>query len=132
MKMEMVGDHVILKLAPDVNPDRLSDSLPPGYRIRRRLLSGDRFLVSFDPVDAQSLPDALNDLEAFGETEPDGYVYAAMVPDDPEFGNQWALGGSTGISAPNAWDRQTGSSAITVALIDTGIDYGHPDLAANI
>lgn len=51
------------------------------------------------------------------------------TPDDPRFSEQWAL---TKIRAQEAWDINLGSRAVTVAVIDTGIDYTHPDLAANI
>lgn len=43
------------------------------------------------------------------------------------FARQWHL---NAISAPQAWDAgNTGSEDVTVAILDTGIDYNHPDLA---
>lgn len=48
---------------------------------------------------------------------------------DPNFDNQWAL---DTIDAPEAWDIETGNEDIVIAVIDTGIDYNHPDLAGNI
>ena len=62
------------------------------------------------------------------------------VPNDPRFGQQWHLsnsgqgGGTLGadVKATTAWDTQTGSSAITIAIIDDGIETTHEDLAANI
>ena len=52
----------------------------------------------------------------------------SFTPNDPLF-NQ--LYGMTKISAPQAWDVFTGNSNLVIGVIDTGIDYTHPDLAAN-
>lgn len=58
--------------------------------------------------------------------EPNYIVHALeTIPDDPRFDNQWALGK---IEAPAAWDIVTGTNDIVIAIIDTGIDYDHPDL----
>jgi hypothetical protein len=56
------------------------------------------------------------------------------VPNDPRFPELWALGplSATGIGASQAWDISKGSSSVSVGVIDTGVDYTHPDLAANI
>lgn len=61
-------------------------------------------------------------------------------PNDSRYNEQYALhntGQSGGtpdadIDAPAAWDTQTGNHGIIVAIIDTGIDDGHPDLQANM
>jgi subtilisin family serine protease len=69
------------------------------------------------------------------------YIYSFdAIPGDPEFGAQWNLhntgqtGGTPGadVRAPEAWDITTGSAAVVVAILDTGIDFDHPDLAPNI
>ncbi len=53
----------------------------------------------------------------------------STIPDDPRFDELW---GMTRINAPEAWDISIGSSQIIIAVIDTGVDYTHPDLVANM
>lgn len=62
------------------------------------------------------------------------YVLKASdtTPNDPQLSALWGLNAAKGINAPAAWDISTGSSDVVVAIIDTGIDYTHPDLAANM
>src|SRR5690349_6000580 len=63
-----------------------------------------------------------------------------VLPHDPQFEDQWALsnsgqqGGKKGadISAPLAWAKTTGSQDVVVAVLDTGVDYNHEDLAGNM
>jgi subtilisin family serine protease len=72
--------------------------------------------------------------------EPNYVVRALVTPNDPRFGELWGLQniGQTGgtndadVDAPEAWDTVTGSSSVVTAVIDTGVDYTHPDLAANM
>ena len=61
--------------------------------------------------------------------ELDGIVRTLDLPDDPYFGSQW---GMTKIQAPQAWDITKGSPSASIAILDTGIDIGHPDLAGKI
>ena len=62
--------------------------------------------------------------------EPDYLVSTLATPNDPLYpANQWDM---TKISAPAAWDTHNDSSSVVVAVIDTGIDYTHPDLQANL
>src|SRR5262245_58937310 len=72
--------------------------------------------------------------------QPDYRVQIARTPNDPSFGSLWGLdntgqGGGTvnaDINAPQAWNTSTGTGRTVVAVIDTGVDYNHPDLAANM
>ncbi len=60
--------------------------------------------------------------------EPDMLVSPDFTPHDPYLGSAWHL---PKIAAPQAWDSSTGSD-MTVAILDTGVDSAHPDLAAKI
>lgn len=53
---------------------------------------------------------------------------SASWPNDPYYSYQWDM---PKMAAPDAWAVSTGSSSVTVAVVDTGVDYTHPDLAAN-
>ena len=76
--------------------------------------------------------------------EPNFVVSADVKPNDQFFSRLWGLnntglpvGGLWGladadIDAPEAWSVTTGSDAVTVGVIDTGIDYSHPDLSARM
>ena len=80
--------------------------------------------------------------------EPNYIVHAVenvnLTPNDPSFGQLYglhntgqAIQGVTGtpdadIDAPEAWEVTTGTNAVVVQDIDTGIDIDHPDLVANI
>jgi Ca2+-binding RTX toxin-like protein len=67
-------------------------------------------------------------------------VSGQETPSDPRLNELWGLnniGQSSGtsdadIDAPEAWDLQKGSKNVVVAVIDSGVDYNHQDLAANI
>lgn len=54
---------------------------------------------------------------------------AERTPNDPKWGDQW---GQKRIGAAKVWDKCTGSKNVYVAVLDTGVMYDHPDLAANM
>ena len=95
-------------------------------------------------MNTQALVNMLSKLEGVEFAEPNYIQHSAVIPNDPQFGQLWGLhntgqvvGGQTGIvdadiDAPEAWDVSTGSSNIVVGVIDTGVDFNHPDLVQNI
>ncbi len=80
----------------------------------------------------------LNPLIKFAE--PNYLRYLNTFPDDLQFSDMWGLDneGQTGgtinadINAPEAWDISTGNANMVVAVLDSGADMEHEDLAANI
>ena len=93
--------------------------------------------------DGLAVPEAIARLKGAPEieyAEPNYLLHAARLPDDPLFPQQYSLlntgqeEGEAGadIDAAAAWDISTGGSSALVAIIDSGIDLDHPDLAANL
>jgi subtilisin family serine protease/subtilisin-like proprotein convertase family protein len=88
--------------------------------------------LQLERLEDRTVPSAATELDLVGNV--------AQIPSDPSFSSQWALqntgqsGGKPGadVSAVNAWEKTTGSRDVTVAVLDTGIDYRHPDLYLNI
>ena len=109
-------------LGPQLN------SVPGLYEVRLAGLSVPAALALF-----QADPQVLS-------AQPDYYATVSGTPNDPQFPNQWGLqntgqnGGTAGVDvkAIQAWNVTTGSPGVTVAEIDTGIDYDNADLYDNI
>lgn len=83
-------------------------------------------------VRTDTLKKRLLKLDEVRYVEPDYLVSASKVPNDPFLLTQWGLNNIADhdIHAPEAWDSKTKCSK--VAVLDTGVDVDHPDLAANI
>jgi len=71
--------------------------------------------------------------------EPDRLVHTFATPNDPYFSSTGSWGqpyadmwGLYKINAPAAWDITTGSDSVVIAVVDTGLDYNHPDIAGRV
>ena len=79
-----------------------------------------------------SVPAAIAALQAnpaVAYAEPNWIYRAQATPNDPRYSQLWGLGK---INAPGAWNTTTGSAAVKVAVVDTGIATDHLDLSANV
>jgi subtilisin family serine protease len=85
----------------------------------------------FDPVAAAA---ALSATGAFRAVSPNYRHHLLLLPSDPDLGLQWYVesAGGADIGLPEAWDQVQGDPQVVIAIVDTGIDWDHPDLAASI
>jgi alpha-tubulin suppressor-like RCC1 family protein/subtilisin family serine protease len=150
-RTEMVADHVVVKLRKGMTKDHL-ESLAKRYGalIRKTMLAPNTFIVQLQGHEVDTVSKAVaqftQEASTIAYAEPDYIVYPVATPNDTDFGKLWGLhntgqaippGGATGtadadIDAPEAWDVFTGSKDTKVGVIDTGVDYNHPDLKANM
>ncbi len=95
------------------------------------------------PLQGEGLDAALRRLRLHPDVayvEPDVRIKRAAVPNDPLFAQQWHLMAPAvspgGLNMPPAWDLSTGTAGpgapVTIATLDTGVRFAHPDLAGRL
>jgi subtilisin family serine protease/outer membrane protein assembly factor BamB len=150
-RVGMIADHVLVGLPPKVTDDELKEvAARYGLTVERRLRFGSSVIFGIPDAHLESVPLALKSLGTpynsgipVVTAEADYVVHTMQtnrVPNDPAFSKLWGMqntgqsGGQSGddIAATGAWSMSTGTSTVVVAVIDTGIEMTHPDLAANI
>jgi len=123
--------RVLVRFDADATASQRAD-IRSGAGVERTANLAVKGLELVDPKPGVSVHEAVSDLEQADGVlyaEPDHTIHQTDVPDDPGFDDEWGLGA---IRAPAAWDVTTGSPGVTVAVVDTGMDAGDPDLAPNL
>jgi subtilisin family serine protease len=143
--------EVLVKFKPGVSlatieelTERFND------RVEDRIESdpGLQAIDDLDDANADAVAAKYNTLPEVEYAEPNFEIHLDAIdaplppihPSDPRFDEQWALansgqrGGKQGadISAMHAWLTTTGSDKVVVAVLDSGVDYTHEDLAPNM
>jgi YD repeat-containing protein len=135
--------ELLVRFRPDASPRDIFQLVESKGARRHRLLRGrsgiERLLIT-SGQDPETVAAELRSDPAVEFAEPN-YIITAdeVVPNDARFPEQWSLqntGGSGGrlgndINARRAWDTTTGSTETVIAVIDSGIDFTHPDLRNN-
>jgi subtilisin family serine protease len=135
---------VLLAFTPGATKKaRAADAEAVGAHVIMSFIGGTQ-LVSVPPGDVLSAIKTLRSRGHVRFAEPDYLNHEDAAPNDPSFGLQWGhrntgqtVNGDTGTAGADersvpAWDVTTGSRSIVIAEVDSGVDYNHPDLAANI
>ena len=151
LMQEYKPGQLLVRFAPDkamaypskeTQKDKLLESVPDVSVVEQfKFVPG---LSLIELPEGVSVSDALESLNARDDVlyaQPNYRVYAdSVLPNDPSFSSLWGMhntGQSGGtqdadIDAPEAWSVSTGTDTVIVAVIDTGVDYNHEDLAGNM
>jgi subtilisin family serine protease len=111
-------------------PQAESHALVAGVSAKesRRFRRINAALLKVDPDKLEKTLEKLRRDPRVRYAEPNFLVHADALPNDPYYGQLWGL---HTIGADAAWNASTGSNSVVTAVIDTGVDQSHPDLAAN-
>ncbi len=125
-----VKGELLVQQALKANPAQFKDTLKaqgaevlgeiPAIRVKR---------IRVPEKNIDKVKAALAKNPNFSFVEENFLGQGTAVPNDPSFASQWH---HSKIMSPSAWDLGTGSTAIPIAIIDSGVDPDHPDLMGKL
>jgi thermitase len=124
--------HILVAFNPRVN-SKAKAAVLERHNLKEAFKIEELGVTLLDIPRGQDLQDVIDRLlkeegDAIEFAEPDALVEPSFIPNDPNYPDQWY---HTRIHSPAAWDATTGNT-ITIAIVDTGVDLAHPDLAAHL
>ena len=126
---EWVKGRLVVQTRAGLPDAELAEVLKPHGGKSRRIGKTDLFIIDLPSgMSEQAVLSQLEHHPYLKFAELDAIVKPAFVPNDPYLGSEWHL---ATIGATAAWDRSQGTGVV-IAVLDTGVDATHPDLAARI
>ncbi|MEW6207196.1 MAG: S8 family serine peptidase [Acidobacteriota bacterium] len=127
-----VRHRVLVRFRSDVSEDQVFETMRASGALRKKEISGLGIVAIELPedVDEEAYVQEMRSRADVEFAELDRILPPAdMNPNDPMYSSQWHL---PIISAPSAWSTSVGSSNVIIAIIDTGVEATHPDLAGKL
>ena len=128
--LEYVPDEIIVEFSDTRSLSTVEAGVLTGFSISE--VFGHRSVAVFRIDGSESLPEALARLEntpGIKSVSPNLIRHCSFVPNDSLYNRQEYM---IPIRSESAWDVTTGSAAVNVAIIDTGIDINHPEFSGRI
>lgn len=135
-----LADQVIVRASLGVSRDQLAARLRESGMTIVQAIADDLYTVRLPKDDLDALPTALEKLAGMDGwveiSEPDGVGFGAGTPNDTSFTTQWGhhnTGQSGGtadadVDAPEFWDILENTPGLVIAVLDSGLNFTHPDL----
>jgi len=123
-------DRVIIKFHPLI-PKYFKNKVVESYglKLKEELNLSNTFVVEVPKGKVSEYNDRIKMNLLVDYVEEDHVASEFNIPNDSYFSDQWGL---VKIQAPGAWDINRGSSNVDIAIVDTGVNYRHPDLGAKV
>ena len=131
---QVSGDvtQVLVKISSNARLIRVQERLSPLGSVVEMPELGQLGIILIE-VPSNELEQSIQELQlqtGVAFVEPNYSVQAAdVIPNDPGWNLQYGL---VAIRAPQGWELSTGTSSVTIAILDSGVDLGHPDLAGKV
>jgi subtilisin family serine protease len=135
-----LADQIIVRVRPGTDAAQLAQTLRKAGAEPLQCIADNLYAVKLHRCDLKAVPDAIAALTAEGmpvaTAEPDGVGFGGGVPNDPQFSTQWGhhntgqLSGvpDADVDAPEFWDVMESAPGVVIAVLDSGLNFTHPDL----